>query len=371
MKDFLIILAAFALSIAMPNATLSQEDYSAPDDQLSAHVINFSLNNGFLIPHYGLMDYYLEDKTLGIRLSIEKVLKGGWSNSFSYVTRGVEIYRTSLGNNEILGHSTHIIGFGNLGIHSHGKGRLKFGAGVALITEKSDLEKNIKNVNIGSSLNGAISFEYNYSMDLKRGFSLSPSVKFTHYSNGSYKLPNLGLNLLSAGLSLKKKILSESAIAEVKSKPTEKQRLQVGLSIGRNQLNDPESEISNNYNLSLHYINTSLSKFIFGLGTDIHYSQSYRNYYQINSLENKSLDFIETNRAGLTGIVGISLGATEIHGNIGYYIHDLQKIDGSLYQRIYVLTSLGKGFRMKFSLKAHKARAETFELGITKDLWEK
>ena len=371
MKGYLTILAGLFFCVATPFTALSQEDYSLPDDQLTTHAINFSLHKGFLIPHYDLMDYYLEDKTLGIRLSIEKVVRGGWADSFSYATRGVEIYHTSLGNPKILGHSTHLIAFGNLGIHSKGKGILKFGGGIALISEKFDLENNIKNTAIGSSLNGAIAFEYHFPISLKGGFSLSPSLRFTHYSNGAYRLPNLGLNLISMGLSLEKNRTHEYISTEIEAPSLKRKRLQAGLSIGRNQLNDPESQISNNYNLSLQYIHTTPSNFIFGLGTDIHYSKPYQDYYTRNSDGANSLSSLESSRAGLTGIVGISLGATEIHGNVGGYIYDHQKIDGSLYQRIYVLTKLGKGFRLKFCLKSHNAKAETFELGITKDLWRK
>ena len=371
MKGYLTILTGLFFCVATPFTALSQQDSSLPDDQLPAHVINLSIHKGFLISHYGLMDYYLEDKTLGIRLSIEKVAQGGWADSFSYATKGVEIYHTSLGNQKILGHSTHLIAFGNLGIHSKGKGRLKFGGGIAFISEKFDLENNIKNAAIGSSLNGAIAFEYHFPIRLKGGFSLSPSLRFTHYSNGAYKLPNLGLNLFSMGLSLEKNRTPKSNSSKTEAPSLEKKRLQAGLSIGRNQLIDPESQLSNNYNLSLQYIHTAPSNFILGLGTDIHYSKSYQDYYTRTSDDASSLSLLESSRAGLTGIVGISLGATEIDGNVGYYIYDHQKINGSLYQRIYVLTKLGKGFRLKFCLKSHIARAETFELGLTKDLWKK
>ena len=371
MKGYLTILAGLYFCVYTPFTALCQQDSSLPEDQLTTHVINFSIQKGFLIPHYGLMDYYLKDKTLSIRLSIEKVVQGGWADSFSYATRGAEIYHTSLGNPKILGHSTHLISFGNLGIHSKGKGRLKFGGGIAFISKKFDLEKNIKNAAIGSSLNGAIAFEYQFPISLKRGFSLSPSLRFTHYSNGAYRLPNLGLNLFSMGLSLEKNRTHKSNSSKTEAPSLERKRLQAGLSIGRNQLIDPESQISNNYNLSLKYIQTDPSNFILGLGTDIHYSKSYRDYYTRNSNDVSSLGLLESTRAGLTGIVGISLGATEIHGNVGCYIYDHQKINGSLYQRIYVLTKLGKGFRLKFCLKSHNAKAETFELGITQDLWRK
>ena len=358
MKSYLTILSGLIFCVVTTFTALSQEEYSLPDDQLSAHVINFSIQKGFLIPHYDLMDYYLEGKTLGVRLSIEKVLQAGWANSFSYATGGAEIYHTSLGNPKILGHSTHLIAFGNLGVHSKGKGRLKFGGGIAFISKKFDLEKNIKNAAIGSSLNGAIAFEYQFPISLKRGFSLSPSLRFTHYSNGAYRLPNLGLNLFSMGLSLEKNRIHKSNSSKTEAPSLERKRLQAGLSIGRNHL-------------SLKYIQTDPSNFILGLGTDIHYSKSYRDYYTRNSNDVSSLGLLEATRAGLTGIVGISLGATEIHGNVGCYIYDQQKIDGSLYQRIYVLTKLGKGFRLKFCLKSHNAKAETFELGITQDLWRK
>ncbi len=157
------------------------------------------------------------------------------------------------------------------------------------------------------------------------------------------------------GLSLEKNRTHESISTEIEAPSLKRKRLQAGLSIGRNQLNDPESQISNNYNLSLQYIHTTPSNFIFGLGTDIHYSKPYQDYYTRNSDGANSLSSLESSRAGLTGIVGISLGATEIHGNVGGYIYDLHIIDFSLYHPFYVLTQLGYAFRFKFSLISSNA----------------
>ncbi len=370
MKDYLTILAALLFCVATPLQSQSQEDYILSKDELSTHIVNLSFNRGFLMTHYDLMDYYLENKTLGIKLSIEKVLKGGWTDSYSHITRGIEIYRTSLGNNEILGHATHLIGYGNIGIHSKGKGRLKMGAGIAVLTEKFDLDKNIKNANIGSNLNAGVVFEYSFPFIVKGNMAISPSIRFTHYSNGSYKLPNLGLNVVSAGIGIERHLVNESIVSDVVPKSLEKQRLSTGITIGRSQYSNPESDIYNNYNFNLHYINSSRSKLIWGIGTDIHYNESYHNYAKNDPNSKNSLTALESTRTGLTGITGFTLGATEIHINVGYYLYDKQKLDGALYQRLYLLTRLGSGFRFKVAIKAHNAKAETVEIGINKDLWK-
>ncbi len=369
MKDYLTILAVLFFCIATPVCSLSQEEYTLSNDELSAHTINFGLNRGFLFTHHDFMDYYLQKKTFGIRLSVEKKLKGGWSKNFSYISRGIEVYRTSLGNNDILGHATHFVGFGNAGLHSKGKGKFKFGAGIGFLTHKFSVDKNYKNIVIGTTANAAIIFEYSYSFPIIKEYQMSPSIRFTHYSNGAYKLPNIGLNVVSAGVNIEKTIYNQSVSSHVGPASELTQRLQAVLTYGRNELNGNGSGQFGNSNLSFQYINTKHPKLIWGAGMDIHYSGAQKNHLIKNSDAGSVKNaFLESSRVGFSGIIGVSLGASELHINSGIYAIDQLHLDGSMYQRIYILTRLGKGFRIRFGLKSHITAAETIEIGISKNI---
>ncbi|MFK7756453.1 MAG: acyloxyacyl hydrolase [Flavobacteriales bacterium] len=370
--DIKLIILALFLCVATPNLTHSQEDYKLAEESLSNHIVSGSINRGFLIPHHNLMHYYLEDKTTSFTLSIEKELKGGWTSEYNFISKGIEVSRSSLSNDEILGFSTHLVGYANCALHSNGKGRLKFGAGVAVLSQKFDLDKNVKNLAIGSTINGAVILEYSYRIPIRESLSVNPHLRFVHYSNGGYRLPNLGLNLPSIGLSIEKQLSNLSLIADVRTEQTSGKRLVLGLSLGRHELISAESGQFFNSNLSLQYLNSSPKKMIWGGGLDIHYSAAYENYAKLNFIEYESENsFTKSLRTGLHGAFGLKLGVSEIHANVGFYLIDQLELDGPVYQRIYFLTRVTDYLNFRIGLKAHMGAAETFELGLTTKLWSK
>lgn len=74
---------------------------------------------------------------------------------------------------------------------------LRLGQGIAYNTNPFDLETNNKNVSLGSHLLANTTIGFNYRRRLTKAIDANLGILLNHYSNGSIKSPNVGLNLFS------------------------------------------------------------------------------------------------------------------------------------------------------------------------------
>jgi len=73
---------------------------------------------------------------------------------------------------------------------------LRFLAGTAYVTKKFDSETNPNNLLVGSHFSAFFCFGPQFELFMNRPQRLVAGFNFVHYSNGSMRLPNLGLNLM-------------------------------------------------------------------------------------------------------------------------------------------------------------------------------
>ena len=59
---------------------------------------------------------------------------------------------------------------------------------------------NYKNAAVGSHLNGVIHFDLHVEKNISKHSSLEFGAGITHYSNGSFSMPNLGINIATINL---------------------------------------------------------------------------------------------------------------------------------------------------------------------------
>jgi hypothetical protein len=79
--------------------------------------------------------------------------------------------------------------------------RLGFGAG--WVQKPYNKETNTKNLMIGTSLNGCINMLLEQEWQVYKNLYLNAGFSFSHFSNGSFTLPNLGLNIPALSLGLR------------------------------------------------------------------------------------------------------------------------------------------------------------------------
>ena len=181
--------------------------------------VSLNLVGGFLMPHHeDMIQMYHHISSAQLRIT----------KNFSQSKTGV-----SLKAHQHLG---YFIGYYNLGSSISGKGiaaGINFNSvitgsrskhqlyfdyvfGLGYLTETYDPYKNPENRAIGSHLNGYVQFGVGYDYLITNQISMGMNLALSHFSNASWKFPNLGINLPSAGIHIKYQYQTHKKLNPVK-----------------------------------------------------------------------------------------------------------------------------------------------------------
>ena len=149
---------------------------------------------------------HLEALTTGFEVNIfeKKAGKKSWENLYRLPRVGLSIHYLNYGKPEITGSVIGVLPFAEFVIFESKKTELclRTGSGLGYFTKKWNLQTNNLNNAIGSVINGNMRIQALIHQKIAKKYELNFGLGITHYSNGSYKLPNLGLNNVEALLGL-------------------------------------------------------------------------------------------------------------------------------------------------------------------------
>lgn len=138
--------------------------------------------------------------------------KNDWESDFFYPYMGVTFYYANFGFNfenhpevgDALGSVFALYPFINYPLTPGENSQLTFklGVGLGYLTKRFHNFDNYYNFSIGSHLNAAVNLSFEYRQRFTPRLMGVASFGLTHFSNGSTKLPNYGLNTFSAALGL-------------------------------------------------------------------------------------------------------------------------------------------------------------------------
>lgn len=173
---------------------------------------------GSIEPSYGAMiipenKTLLNDRIPGVDISIAK---STINNSSEWVKRLRVSYQllsiTYMNQSQLNGMlDTSGYSFGNvymltyslmINILGKNKDHLYFIPGWGIAYDTKTFFDEPKNIYIGSHFNYAIRLEAMFEKNISERFSILTSIKYMHYSNGSFILPNRGINSVSYKLGL-------------------------------------------------------------------------------------------------------------------------------------------------------------------------
>ena len=347
---------------------LSQDDFKLAEDELSSHTFSVAFHAGNLIPHYEFMEVYNEKTIKAFTLSAEKRIDDLWASNFKNFQRGIEIHHTSLGSKSVLGNATHALVYMRLGVLSgykkdslsSARGSIKLGGGLGLLTQRFDLETNHLNAVIGTHLNISMTAELSYRFKLKKKFCISPSIKFTHYSNAAFKKPNLGINLITVGVSFQNSVSNYAVQSETRKPFSKNKSLNAIMLLGFNSARIL-SKTYPNATVGVSYIKTK-SKINYGGLLDVQFNQAYKNSEELN------LDKSESWRASIGVLGGLQFGKSSLTADLGFYLRNQIPDLTPYYERLYFNHDVFNGLSLRVGIKAHGTVAETLEFGLTKTL---
>ena len=168
------------------------------------HAIEYNLS--FLQKHSPRMNFDPEGLSHGIEYRFFKQSSGckHWENYYNAPRIGFLAKFLYLGNpNQILGHAFSVYPF--LEMDFGKRFHLLLSDGIAYFDSPFHIKKNPKQNAIGSHWNRSICIKGQWRIYRNRYFDFFSGIGFTHYSNGAYDSPNLGLNYPSLDFHLRQK----------------------------------------------------------------------------------------------------------------------------------------------------------------------
>ncbi|HEY9115941.1 MAG TPA: acyloxyacyl hydrolase, partial [Bacteroidales bacterium] len=196
-KLFLFILISLIGSVVFGQA---RKPYSK-----SNLMAEMKVEYGFLLSHHLELDKF-QSHFPAFEFSIEKQTHGRqqWEAEYAYPIIGISAWYSPLGGFEQIGSALAVYPFINFPLVKNDVQSLNFrlGVGVGYLTNYYQRIENYENFAIGSHLNVAGRLYFEYRRKLNRLMNVSAGLGLTHFSNGSIKNPNYGLNMITGTVSV-------------------------------------------------------------------------------------------------------------------------------------------------------------------------
>lgn len=335
--------------------------------------INLSVNGryGFIIPHHSSLVYLIEDHSEAWDLKLSFCTKGHkpWQQYYRIPELGVGFYHANLGNPQYLGKSNAFFGFIRIPI-IHKKSfhfNYSLAGGIAFLTKSFNVETNIYNIAISSKANAFIDLNFSVELKVVRSIFVTTGLNFTHYSNGAWKVPNLGFNIpaVNAGL---KYCLGNYQFPElrpykkIKAEFDKKYEFWFTYAGGVRENPPPNGK---KFYVSAICINAERQftpRRKYGAGLDMFYDPSLRSRLRTDSTSlNDSYNF----RSGIHVSHDVVFNKVAFTMQAGAYFYTKEKKgDGPIYSRFGFRIKVNKHLATTLTLKTHFFKADVIEWGL-------
>jgi hypothetical protein len=298
-----------------------------------------------------------------------------WEYKYNYPYIGVSYWYSGLGNTGVLGAAHAVFPFINFPLTGSENQFIFFRLGVGLgwITNPYDRYKNYENLAIGSHINGAVNLMFEYKQRIGPKLIASAGISWMHFSNGSIKTPNYGLNIPGATVALAYRLSRENPYLKSRLIPelykfemAGRKSLLLDVNLGAG-IKDMQSTlgVGNSFFIGTFFSDLMIPvsyKSLLGVGVDLSYDGS-----DVMILESKGVEVnsnISVVKAGANVAYELSFSKMAIMLNLGSYVYGLDKSDGYIYEKLGLRYHFTDSLFGSLTLKAHYARADFIAFGI-------
>lgn len=187
-------------------AQLSEQEYYELDPNFGQfRYLQIITHSGFHIYTGEALEEILESGygALEVRLGWQTKGEYPWEAPYKGMSYGVGIYAGAIGDPEILGSPNGIYGFVDFPLNVDQKTTRHISGAVGLSYDLNPYTpENQTNDAIGSPINVYFNIAYEWKTKLNRELDLMYGLDLTHFSNGRFATPNLGLNMFGINLGL-------------------------------------------------------------------------------------------------------------------------------------------------------------------------
>jgi hypothetical protein len=323
---------------------------------------------GYLAPHNTMMPH-MAAHTFGAEAAL--VVNGSGNKTIDEILGdfrwGVGLYYMHLGKLAINGHVFAINPFFEFPIHVRKKSStfLKIGTGIGYFNKRFDPISNPLNRAMSTPFNSAMFFHFLNEHELKNNLSIVYGPGLTHYSNGNFSKPNLGINTPQFNLGLVYQIKPKTSDIQKTNRfeLTAKNYTEIRAGITSKQAAIADPVRKNIYTSSVTYGHLMSPIRYLRAGIDFFHDPliAYKPFYPETLNGNK---LSETSEIGFRIGQEYHLGIASVIGDLGYYLY---KPTLSRTRSVYINVSIFfhyKNFSFGPRLKTHMGIADFMDFGI-------
>ncbi len=333
-------------------------------------ILETKLHYGFVISHHINMVHLTTGHFPAFEINFGKQTHGEktWHELYKYPVMGICYWTADLANPDVLGNAHALYPYLNFHLYQSDIFSLnyRFGTGLGYLTKKFDRLNNYKNIAIGSHLNVTINMFYEFKWKLMKIFFVSGGIGITHFSNGSFKMPNPGINIPTVNLGLAyifpteiKKIIPYDSVL---CKDKRKIEIQSFLSGGIKEIYPTNGDTYGAFSLSTGFIKPLSLKRKISAGLDL-----FLEYSNIRTLKRNEIEVkhsYEIIRPGIYIGHQFEFSRLSFVTQVGFYLYAKDKSDGPVYSRLALRYKCNKKILINLALKTHFAKADFVEWGI-------
>lgn len=354
----------------------SQPRPPLPNDN---YQLEFRSHYGFFLHHhFELERFNAHFPSFELALQRSTFGRQRWETLYNYPLIGLSAFYSDLGGFEEIGQVFAVYPFINFPLNNDVHNRLNFrlGVGLGYLTNKYDPVNNYRNFAIGSRLNAAASLYLDFRKNLSRRFTFVAGAGLTHFSNGSTKTPNFGLNIVTATIGLTWYVNRPNPYLDQKYYPILRPfeydnkkwfSVEVIQSFGTRDMSE---QLDKRY-----YVSNTAANLLFpvsfkgkaGIGIEVTYDGSDKGVLDKKmEIEGTILykDNFDILKPGASLIYEMVLSRTSFIFQLGFHLAGAEKTDGIMYEKAGMKYYFNKHLFGSISLTAHGGRADFIGYGL-------
>lgn len=309
----------------------------------------------------------LESHVQGFEISYSQLnnYNKSWNKYYKDASVNYNFFYMNLGNPKLTGSIYALCTNFQFNIKGNSKSHLalRFGTGLGYITQKFDFYKNRKNMAIGSNINGCIQLGLYIQHKLSSKIDMRAGLGVTHFSNGSMRVPNLGVNMPSLFIGLQTRYKYRNTLPDTTSKISKQAKHTVLFNYAFKEKFTAKPRVFNIYNIGYRMTNKISPVRDWYWGGDIVWDATHPYTHDLKN-PNPRVAIDNSTEAGILVGHQYNIGQLSFLTDIGIYILNPYQTKYFTYQRLGFRYRFNKKWFANGTLKVHFGTADYFEWGI-------
>lgn len=329
--------------------------------------LNFTaqLKGGFLIPHHSTMRSLMNhaqslEVSAIFRVDSSHVAYHNLNKPSFGLTAGFIRNNNQTNNGSIV--YTGLLAQKNIYEKQNRCIALSMAAGLGYSTKNFDIETNRANIAMGARVNGLLQIGLKHYWKISKQTTFNASVDLTHFSNGNFKMPNLGFNYLFLGLGFNKAIGQKTASPAIHKEWNSTLVWELGINYGRRQISIDDRKQINMASIGMNLVYPQSEIARWRMGFNVFYDRSYV-HTDLQALpKGQSLD--KVTEVAWVGGHEYRMGKVGFTSELGIYLYRPSDKKRRYYEAIGLRFYPQSNLYLSTRLKVHLTSADYIEFGI-------